>query len=170
MSELLVVGVVQRPHGLAGEVSTEILTDFPQRFAPGTPLVWRRGNELRTVTLSGVRPHGGRLLLSFDGISDADAARALQGGELCVPREAAFPAGEDFYYAHEVRGWTCEDPSGRVLGSVTDLGGSPAGPVLTVETAPGREALVPFVHGIVVRVDRERRRIVIDAPEGLLDL
>jgi 16S rRNA processing protein RimM len=42
--------------------------------------------------------------------------------------------------------------------------------LLSVETRPGKIALVPFVHGIVVEVDREGRRIVLDPPEGLMDL
>ena len=170
MSELLVVGRIQRPHGLSGEVSTEIVTDFPERFGCGTALLWRRGSDERSLRVAGARPHGGRLLLRFEGIVDADAARNLQGGELCVPAEAAFPAGKDFYYAHEVRGWTCEDVRGIRLGVVADLKGSPAGPLLTVQTETGKEALVPFVHGIVVRVERDGRRIVLDPPEGLLEL
>ena len=47
---------------------------------------------------------------------------------------------------------------------------TPAGPMLSVDVGAGREALVPFVHPIVVEVDREGRRIVLDPPEGLLDL
>ncbi len=47
---------------------------------------------------------------------------------------------------------------------------APGAPVLSVETSPGKIALVPFVYGIVVSVDREARRIVLDPPEGLLEL
>jgi 16S rRNA processing protein RimM len=42
--------------------------------------------------------------------------------------------------------------------------------MLTVDTGGGREALVPWTRPIVVRVDREARRIVLDPPEGLLEL
>jgi len=45
-----------------------------------------------------------------------------------------------------------------------------AGPLLSIETPSGREALVPFVDPIVVAVHEEERRIVIDPPDGLLDL
>ena len=43
-------------------------------------------------------------------------------------------------------------------------------PLLSVEVRPGKEALVPFVHPIVLSVDRQAGRIVLDPPEGLLDL
>ncbi|MEX0878947.1 MAG: ribosome maturation factor RimM [Thermoanaerobaculia bacterium] len=170
MSPLLVVGLVQRPHGLAGEVSVRVLTDFPERFAPGSTLTWRRGDEQRPLRLAGARPHGDRLLLSFDSVGDVDAARGLQGGELCVAEADAFPAPEGFFYSHEVRGWACEDAAGRRLGVATGLEQTPAGPLLSVEVRPGKEALVPFVHPIVSRVDREAGKIILDPPEGLMEL
>ena len=166
---MLAVGRIRKTHGLRGEVSVDVWTDFPERFSPGAALLWR-GVPERTLLLSGVRGHPDRLILKFEGVDDVDTARALQGGELFVPVEDAHPAPEGFYYGHEVRGFSCEDAGGRVLGIAAGLEQTPAGPMLSVDVAPGREALVPFVHPIVVVVDREGRRIVLDPPEGLLEL
>lgn len=170
MSELLVVARVRRPHGLAGEVSVDVVSDFPERFSAGVSLLWRRGPSERRLTLSGVRPNASRLLLHFEGIENVDAARALQGGDLCVTAAEAHTPPPGFYYGHEIRGFACEDADGRLLGRVTGLEQTPAGPMLSVEVKPGREALVPFAHPIVVDVDRETRRIVLAPPEGLLEL
>ncbi|MFY9550514.1 MAG: ribosome maturation factor RimM [Thermoanaerobaculia bacterium] len=170
MTALLLVGRVMRPHGLSGEVSAEILTDFPERFAPGTALLWQRAGQERRLTLIAARPHGKRFLLAFEGVVDEGGARALCGGELAVSEADAFPAPEGFFYSHEIQGWRCQDPKGVPLGFAAALETSPAGPLLSVDTGNGRIALVPFVHGIVVRVDRETRTIVLDPPEGLLEL
>jgi len=167
---LLVVGLVRRPHGLAGEVSVDVVTDFPGRFVPGARLVWRGGAAERAVTLRSARPHGTRLLLAFEGFDSVDAVRPFCGGELCVAEADAHPAPEGFYYGHEVKGYACDDVAGKRLGTASGLEITPAGPMLTVELGPGREALVPFTHPIVVSVDRAARRIVLDPPEGLLDL
>ncbi|HTY41183.1 MAG TPA: ribosome maturation factor RimM [Thermoanaerobaculia bacterium] len=167
---LLVVGTVRRPHGLSGEVSVEVLTDFPERFSPGTRLLWRRGAEARELVVAGARPHGGGLLLTVEGCADVTAARALQGGELCVAEADAHPAPAGYFYSHEVRGFRCEDGSGRLLGEAAGLEATPAGAMLTVAVGDGREALVPWTYPIVVDVDREGRRIVLDPPEGLFEL
>jgi 16S rRNA processing protein RimM len=53
---------------------------------------------------------------------------------------------------------------------VRDLEETPAGPQLTLDSPGGKEVLVPFVHPIVVEIDRRDRRIVLDPPEGLMDL
>ena len=170
MPPLLVVGAVRRPHGLRGEVVVEVRTAFPERFADGVLLLWRKAGVERPLVVRSARPAAVGMLMRFEGTDDVDAARALQGGELCVPESEAHPAPEGFFYAHEVRGFACEDASGRHLGTAAGLEATPAGPMLTVDTGGGREALVPWTRPIVVRVERERRRIVLDPPEGLLEL
>lgn len=167
---MLVVGEVKRPHGLNGEVSVEVRTAFPERFAPGLNLLWRRSGKERPLTLQSARRHGGRILLRFEGVEDAEAARALAGGDLCVPVAEAVPAPEDFYYSHELEGWVCEDPLGRKLGKILSLSETAAGPLLTMETREGKTALIPFVRPIFVSLDRSSQRVVLDPPEGLLDL
>jgi 16S rRNA processing protein RimM len=99
-----------------------------------------------------------------------DEARALSGGELSVPEEAAVKPPEGFYFGHEVAGWRCEDPSGRLLGTAAGLEQTPAGPLLSVDAPEKKGVLVPFVEGIVVAIDRAGRRIVLDPPHGLFDL
>ena len=94
----------------------EVTTSFPERFSAGARLLWRRGADVRALVVAGVRPHGGRLLLQFDGIEDPEAARALAGGDLLVAGEDALPAPEGFYYSHRIEGWRCEDAGGRPLG------------------------------------------------------
>ncbi|MDQ5856909.1 MAG: ribosome maturation factor RimM [Acidobacteriota bacterium] len=167
---MLLVGIVRRPHGIAGEVSVEPATDFPERFVPGATFAWTGAGETRELVVATVRPHADRLLICFDGFADADGARSLAGGELWIPEDAAAPAPEDYYYAHEVEGWRCEDTAGRELGRAVGIERPAGGPLLFLDAGGAEPVPVPFVRPIVVSVDRAARRIVLDPPEGLLDL
>ena len=167
---MLLVGVVRRPHGLVGELSVEPVTSFPDRFQAGLQLAWQKGDELRNLTVSAVRPHGNRLLILFEGVASVDEARGLCGGDLSVASTEAVPAPEGFYYSHELAGWRCEDREGRLLGTVIGLEKTTAGPLLEVDTPVKKGVLVPFIEGFLVSIDRDLRRIVIDPPEGLFDL
>lgn len=148
----------------------DLATDFPERFRPGTRVTWKRLGEERSLVVASVRPHAARVLLRFENVSGVDAARALSGGELVVAESSAFPAPEGFHYAHEIRGWPCDDEAGRPLGEAAELETTAAGPLLTVRTPEGKLVLVPFVAGIVVRVDSLAKRIVLDPPGGLFEL
>ena len=107
--ELLVVGRVERPHGVAGEVSVSIRTHFPDRFVAGAAFLWQNGDAKRMLRVTTARPHLGRMLLRFEGVGDVSAARSLSGGDLCIESSEARPAPPGFFYEHEVVGWACED-------------------------------------------------------------
>jgi 16S rRNA processing protein RimM len=161
---------VRRPHGVSGEVAVEPVTDFPERFVEGLRLVWTGGGNERPLTVASVRPHGERLLIRFAEVAE-DAARSLSGGELFVDERDAVAPPEDYYYGWRVEGWRCEDTQGRPLGVVARLETTGGGPMLEVETGGGGEPVaVPFTRPLVVAVDEARRTIVLDPPEGLMEL
>jgi 16S rRNA processing protein RimM len=155
---------------LTGEVLVEPLGDFADVFGPGVDCVWKSGERARNVTVSGKRGHSGRMLLSFEGIANVDAARELAGGVLCVLPERLPERPPDFYRSDEIHGWRCEDPAGQLLGAVELLEETPAGPQLTLRTPAGKEVLIPFVHPLVRSIDAPAQRIVLDLPDGLMDL
>ncbi len=165
---MFVVGRVRKPHGLSGEISLDLLPGFFGELAPGSGILWSRGGEVRTLTIASTRPHADRLLLRFEEVNDLDGARALAGGEVGFAQ--APPAPGDFYYSHEIAGWRCEDDSGRPIGVATGVEETPGGALLSLETPAGKEVLVPFVRPIVIRIERGEGRIVLDLPEGLLEL
>ena len=168
--DLVVVGRLARPHGLRGEMSVEVLTDFPERFVPGLALVATdaRGEGRRPLVVASVRGGGDRLLISFEGVEDRNAADALRGLDVSVPKGSEVPRPEGFVYHFDVEGCRAVDRSGRDLGLVTALVDVAGRSLLEVETRHG-ERQVPFVEPIVVSVDVEKRVVVLDPPAGLLD-
>lgn len=163
----VVVGRIGPPHGVRGAVLVQPFTDAPdERFAPGA-VVQTRGEPLTVAT---ARWQGNRLIVEFAGITDRDAAQALHGTELRV-LEASRPALDDpdEFYDTDLIGLAASTGDGRPLGPVRDVVHAPAGDYLVIEVAD-RERLVPFVASIVPTVDIAGARVVIEPPEGLLEL
>ena len=169
----LVVGRVVKAHGIAGEVVVEVRTDDPNdRFAPGAVLRGRaKGGLERSYTVEGVREHGGRLLIRLAGIGDRNAADELRGTVFVVD-SANLPAIEDpdEFYDHELEGLRVVTVGDAPVGTVSEVLHTAAGELLAVKAGDGREILVPLVSAIVTSVSRESGTVVIDPPEGLLDL
>ncbi len=163
------VGQVVKAHGLLGEVSVEPLTDFPERFGPGTMLLVRRaGIGTGSLRIEAARPHKGRLLVRFEGVVGPEAAEELRGVDLCVRPDDLSRRPDNFYFHWELEGFEVRDGAGMLLGTAGELGEAGSLPLLTVQTRAGARD-VPFRYPILVSIDRQARRIVLDPPAGLLD-
>ena len=167
---MALVGRVARPHGIRGQVIINPETDFPdQRFQPGAQLFIRRGGEVEAITLTSVRFHRERPIIGVNGVTDVDQAATLSGLELRVPIEwlGALPPGT--YYRHDLVGCLVETCTSERVGVVKDVEGDAGGSRLVVEAAGG-DVLVPLAAEICIEIDPAGKRIVIDPPEGLLEL
>ena len=152
----LEVGRIGRAHGLRGEVSVTPITNRDERFEPGATLfVGDRALEVRSS-----RRHQDRWLVHFDGVESRDAAEALRNQVLTGDPPGDAPEGE--VWVHEVIGAEVRDRTGTVLGRVSSVEANPAHDLLVLDTG----ALVPSVFV----VERQPGVIVVDLPDGLLDL
>jgi 16S rRNA processing protein RimM len=168
--DMVLVGRVARAHGNRGQVIVDPATDFPEeRFKAGSVVQIFRSGAAEPVTIESVRFHRGRPIIGLAGIETMDAAEALAGLELRIADEALHPLPEGSYYHHDLIGCVVETPRGEQIGRVTSVEGDAAGSRLVVQTRSG-EVLVPMAEGICASVDVRARRIVVEPPDGLLDL
>jgi 16S rRNA processing protein RimM len=166
------VGEVLKPHGLSGEVKVRSLTDRPrERFrALRDCFLWEPAIDRREACrVASCRFEGDTLLVKVHGIDSPEAARQLGGRLLAVERARALPAPEGSFYPWQLEGARVETPDGRQVGSFVgvEAGGAQD---LWIIAHEGRERLIPAVPEIVVEVSVADGRIVIDPPEGLLEL
>lgn len=167
--EPVLVGRILRPHGVRGALIVESLTDNPERFAPGARLFARReGESPRAVVVAAAHPHARALLVEIEGVGDRDEAERLRGCWLEIPAGEVPPAPAGSFYHYELIGCRCYDRDAGDLGEVVELLEDGGGLLLLVAGAGGR-LLIPFVERFLVRVDRERRRIDLELPAGLVE-
>ena len=169
--DLVVIGEVTRPHGLRGEVRVMPHTDRPERFEGLRECVlWDPATDARAVRrIAGVRRQGKAVLLVLAGCESVEAAMALAGHLVALPRDQALPLPPGHVYPWQLIGCRVVTDDGRPVGELSGIEPSPAHDLWAVRGA-GREHLIPAVPEIVVEVDVDARRIVIRPPEGLLEL
>jgi 16S rRNA processing protein RimM len=162
------VGRITSAHGLKGEIKVEMLTDFPEeRFAPGQQLAM--GRELKPVTITGQRQHGGGILLLLAQLHDRTAAEALRDEWLYVPEDATAELPADTYWIHEIVGLHVKTEEGVLLGAITEVLPTGANDVYEVQPAAGEPFLIPAIAEVVRSVDLLTGVMVVRLPEGLLD-
>ena len=168
--EMALVGRIVRPHGLRGDVVVHPETDFvEERFRAGASLWTRsaRGDEQLTIVTA--RVQGARPVLRFEGVATIEQAEGLVGLELRVPADTLQPLGEGIYYLHQLEGCRVVTRGGEEVGTVRKVDGGIGGSHLVVDGRRG-EVLVPLATEICAEIDVAAKRIVIEPPEGLLDL
>lgn len=171
--DLVIVGRVRRPHGVRGELWIEVITDEPDAVYASGRRVFAGSDgdaveDTKVLTVVETRPFKEGLLVRFGEIPDRTAAELWNGRLLFVPERELTPPGEGEVYVHELQGMTVELSSGEVVGTVADVFEVPQGLLLDVARERGT-VLVPFTDKIIIDIDRERRVVRIDPPEGLLE-
>jgi 16S rRNA processing protein RimM len=168
--EMALVGRIARAHGIRGQVIVNSETDFPEaRFHPGAELFVERGGSVQPVTLTTVRFQNGRPVIGIAGVDTMNDAETFAGCELRVPIDRLASLPEGTYYRHDLIGCRVETTDGTEVGVVDDVEGTMGASRLVVKGARG-EILIPLAAHICPTVDTAGKRIVIEPPEGLLDL
>jgi 16S rRNA processing protein RimM len=153
---LLEVGRVGRAHGLRGEVHVVAVSNLEDRFAPGSLLFV--GDRELVVEKS--RAAGSGWVVQFVGVNGRDEAEALRGRN--VRAEARAPTGDDELFVHDLIGSEVRDRDGARIGLVASVQANPAHDLLVLDSG----ALVPSVFVVA----QEPGVVIVDLPEGLLDL
>ena len=130
-------------HGIGGEVRLKLFADSADSLKRHRQV---RVGE-RSLTLLGVKGSGAPIA-RFAEITDRNAAEALRGSLLTVPRAALPPLEEDEYYHADLIGLPCVGPEGEPLGTVVAVENFGAGDIIEIEKPDGRRAMVPFRGGI----------------------
>ena len=167
------IGCVTGAHGLRGEVRVRWFGDGPDTLLALERVSLGSGaGDPEPQTFQVVRAGSGRageVRLALEGIEDRDSAAALRGRIVLVDAADLEPLGDDDFYWHELIGCQVETTEGEVIGVVRELWDSGRHDLIVVNGGPRGQVLIPTAREIMVSVDREAARIVIEAIPGLID-
>ncbi len=159
------VGAIVGAHGVRGAVRVKPFTEDPAGIAAYGPVEDEAGERRFRLKVLGVAK--GVVNAAIQGVADRNAAEALKGTRLYVPRDALpAPAEDEFYYA-DLIGLRAELADGTVFGRVRGVFDFGAGDVLDVALPDGRVEMLPFTKAVVPVVDVAGGRVVVAPPETI---
>jgi 16S rRNA processing protein RimM len=168
---LVSVAKAVRTRGLKGEIVADLLTDFPERFADvDTLIALSPQGERQTVELEDFWFQNDRIILKLadcDSVADAEKFRDY---EFCVSESEIVELEQDEYYDFDLEGCNVQEVNGRRIGQVKSILKTGGPDILVIAAENGAEIMVPLAESIIVQIDTAAKNIVIDPPEGLLDL
>jgi 16S rRNA processing protein RimM len=171
----LIVGTIQKPHGIKGELFVRLETDRPdEAFAAGRVLGLGDRHGAPTaeqLTVERARRFKDGMLVRVVGVTARDEAlEALRGRTLLIPRGEAAPPAEGELFYHQLLGMRVLTAAEGEIGRIAEVYDAPAGPLLAVAREGKRELLIPFVRETIRRADPASGELELDLPPGLLEL
>jgi 16S rRNA processing protein RimM len=167
-TEWATIGRIVGPFGIRGEVKVFSLSDIPDRFTTVDTVYL--GEQRTPHKIKAVRPYKGELVvMKLTEIDDATTAEKLREQELFIPIEAMAILPPDSYYQHDIIGLQVFLLDGTLVGTITDIMSAGGNDVYTINTASGKQVLVPAVKEFIKQVDLIRHVMYIDPIKGLLD-
>lgn len=171
MTKWFNVGKIVNTHGIKGEIRVISRTDFPEkRYKTGNTLyIWKENSKQPIeVKITSHRTHKNFDLLTFEGYGNVNEVEQFKGSLLKVPQEQLDELEENEYYYHEIIGCTVVSEEGEEIGKVKEILSPGANDVWVVKLSNGKEAYIPYIEQVVLKVDAKEQLVTIHVMEGLL--
>ncbi len=158
------VAAVAAAHGIRGAFRLKSFTEHPEDVAAYGPVFDKSGQRLFPLQIIG--PAKGGVIAKAEGIGDRNAAEALRGKELFVPRSALPAPDDDEFYYSDLEGLDVFHVDGGRFGMVERIVNHGAGDLMEITDESGKVHLIPFDKASVPVIDIENRRLeVASRPE-----
>lgn len=170
MAEPLVpLGKIVTTHGLNGWLQLHAFNPATNALSPGVDVLLQHGERQSVHQVEASSPHKKRFLIKLRGINSIEDAAPHIGSTLAVGEAALETLEPHQYYHYQIIGFDVFRLNGDHVGTISSTMATPGGELYVVQGSD-KEHLIPAVKEIVERVDFDARKIIINPPEGLLDL
>jgi len=161
--EYVLIGRLQRPHGVTGEIVFGIHTDFPERVTTGKIVFL--GNKHLPRKFTGIRPFNNNLLVTFENIKNREEAAELTNLEVFVLTKDLPKLENGQYYHHQLIGIKAVLEDGTSVGTLREILVTGANDVYVMVNLVGQEILLPAVESVILDINLETRFMKVKLPE-----
>ncbi len=168
----VVIGKILSPHGIGGMVKVYPYSDFLDRVKLLEEVELEQNAFSRVYPVEKASVHGNYWLIKFRGIDCRDMAEELRGSLIRIPREERLPLPEGSYYHDQLEGLQVFDTSGNLLGTVVEVipGGGHDQLLIARADEKDKTNYIPAVKDFIRQVNLSEGIMVVEVPEGMLDL
>ena len=169
--EFYKAGIIARSHGIKGELKAKFeVTDIQKYAKKASVFLAKKGGKPALFNVEAFRITGkDEVLLKLKEVKDRNEADLMRGYEIFFPLSEMPKIAEDDFYYHEIQDFTLIDSKLGLLGKVEEVIEMPAQDLIRT-TFEGKEVLIPMVDEFIIKVDKKKKEISLNLPEGLVDV
>lgn len=170
LRDLILIGHVIRPHGIAGLLRIVSYAQSLETFLQAGSVFMDRGNnEFEEGKVIDIRPHGSSFLLRLSGLNSIEQTEIFKAAKIFIRKDSLIKKDEDEFFYYELLGLNVYSITGQYLGVVKEIFPTGSNDVYVVE-GQGKEFLIPAIHQVIKEINIAQKRMVISPIKGLLEL
>lgn len=162
------LGYLVKTHGLKGEIVAQLDVDYPEYYSELESVLIDKDGKLVPFFLESIAIQSNKAFVAFEDVDNIDEAAKLVGLSLYLPTDRLPKLPEGKYYYHQLIGMNLLNGN-EVIGEVTQFYDLPNNKLLGVDHS-GNEVLIPLNDDIIKSVDLNKKVIITELPEGLVDV
>ncbi|WP_223032664.1 ribosome maturation factor RimM [Hanstruepera marina] len=164
------LGKIVKKYSFKGELLIKLDTDEPDLYENLDALFVDLRNNLVPFFIESSQLHKSDLLrVKFEDVDTEADADALLKSDIYLPLEFLPKLEDDKFYFHEIIGFQVVDKKHGPIGIVKSVNDSTAQALFEIDH-DGVEILIPMNDEFIVKLDKTKKEIIVNTPEGLIDL
>jgi len=167
--ECFQLGYIIKPHGIQGALTIYLDTDNPDYYKDLESVYVEYQQKLIPFFIDHIKLSGEKANIKFQDVDGIENAGQYKGCLLYLPLNMLPPLDDDQFYYHEIVGYTVKDENHGDLGNVKTIYEANGNDLFAVEYK-GKEVLVPIKDEFIIELDKKAKTILLNIPEGLLDI
>lgn len=165
----LEIGIITRFQGNKGEVRVKATTDIPERFFDLDTVYLKRGDELKELEIEYIRFHKQFVVIKFFDINSINEAEKLKNYQVLIDESEKYLLPEDNFYVDDLIDCDVYLESDKYLGKLIDVIDTSGTDIFLVK-GQDKEYMLPASREMILEIDLENKKIIVDPIPGILDL
>ena len=164
------LGIIARKHSYKGEIVIVVDSDEPELYANIDAVFVDYNNKLIPFFVENILlQKGNQLRIKFEDIDSEEEAADILKRDTYLPLDILPKLEGDKFYYHEVIGFTIEDVNYGKVGIITSINDNTAQALFVIKTET-KEILIPLIDEFIKKVDRDNKVVIVETPEGLIQM
>lgn len=163
------LGYIVKPHGIHGALTIYLDTDNPDYYRELESVYVEHQQKLVPFFIDHMKINGNRATVKLHDIDEIEKASHYKGCALYLPLDMLPPLESNQFYYHEIIGYAARDHMHGELGEIKTIYEANGNDLFAIEYK-GKEVLIPIRDEFIIKLDKKSREILLQLPEGLLDI
>jgi 16S rRNA processing protein RimM len=164
------IGFIIKTHGLKGEVTISLDEDAPEDLSSINSFFLEKDKRLVPYFIHSISNRGTKAFVKFEDVDSIEEAEKLIKHAVYLQKSARPKSASGEFYNDEIIHFKVIDETAGSVGSIVEIMQAGSNRLLVVVDHNGKEVLIPVNSPFITSINKSKKRVTVNLPEGFLDI